>query len=162
MVRTARPEDVPSLVSLVRELATYERAADQVRIDAVALNAALFTTSPKAHCLVVDADGEVAGMALWFVTFSTWVGRHGIYLEDLYIRPAHRGRGHGKALLAELAAVCIERGYGRLEWSVLDWNEPAIGFYRSLGAVAMDEWTVHRLTGDPLAALAASGSTGAP
>jgi len=162
VVRTARPDDVPSLVSLVRELATYERAADQVRIDAVALNAALFTTNPKAHCLVVDADGEVAGMALWFVTFSTWVGRHGIYLEDLYIRPAHRGQGHGKALLAELAAVCIERGYGRLEWSVLDWNEPAIGFYRSLGAVAMDEWTVHRLTGDPLAALAASGSTGAP
>ena len=158
MIRSARPEDIPSLVSLVRELAAYERAADEVRIVAADLDAALFATSPKVHCLVADADGEVVGMAMWFVTFSTWLGRHGIYLEDLYVRAPHRGHGHGRALLAELAAVCQQRGFVRLEWSVLDWNEPAIGFYRALGAVAMDEWTVHRLTGVPLAALAASSA----
>jgi GNAT superfamily N-acetyltransferase len=155
VIRSARPQDVPSLVTFVRELATYERAADEVRIDAADMDAALFGTSPQVHCLVADADGELVGMAVWFVSFSTWSGRHGIYLEDLYIRPAHRGQGHGRALLAELAAVCLQRGYVRLEWSVLDWNDPAIGFYRTLGAVAMDEWTVHRLTGVPLAALAA-------
>ncbi|MGZ4618950.1 MAG: N-acetyltransferase family protein [Frankiaceae bacterium] len=156
MIRSARPDDVPSLVSLVHELVVYEQAADEVRIVAADLDAALFATTPKVHCLVADADGEVVGMAVWFVTFSTWLGHHGIYLEDLYVRPAHRGQGHGRALLAELAAVCLQRGYVRLELSVLDWNEPAIGFYRRLGAVAMDEWTVHRLTGVPLAALAAS------
>ena len=158
MIRPARREDVSSLVRLVRELANYERAAREVRMEAADLDAALFALSPLVHCLVADSDGEVVGMALWFVTFSTWVGRHGIYLEDLYVRPAHRGHGHGRALLAELAAVCVRRGYGRLEWSVLDWNEPAVRFYHSLGALALDDWTAHRLTGDPLVALAASAS----
>ena len=158
MIRPARPEDVPALIDLVRELATFERAADEVRIVAADLDAALFATSPKVYCLVADVDGGLVGMALWFVTFSTWLGRHGIHLEDLYVRRAHREHGHGRALLAELAALCVQRGYVRLEWSVLDWNEPAIGFYRAVGATAMDEWTVHRLTGVPLAALAASAA----
>jgi GNAT superfamily N-acetyltransferase len=109
---------------------------------------------------VVEIDGEVVGMAIWFLNFSTWLGRHGIYLEDLYVTPGHRGGGHGKALLAHLAQRCVDAGYGRLEWSVLDWNTPAIDFYVGLGSVAMDGWTTHRLAGDALAALArqASGS----
>jgi GNAT superfamily N-acetyltransferase len=104
---------------------------------------------------VADHDGRIVGFALWFLNFSTWLCRHGIYLEDLYVTPEMRGHGIGRQLLAELAALCVERGYGRLEWWVLDWNEPAIGFYRSLGATAMDEWTVYRLTGHALANLAA-------
>jgi GNAT superfamily N-acetyltransferase len=106
--------------------------------------------------LAEDDEGRVLGFALWFLNYSTWTGVHGIYLEDLYVRPAARGTGHGKALLAQLARICVERGYQRLEWSVLDWNEPAIAVYRSQGAVPMDEWTVHRLTGDALAAMAGS------
>jgi GNAT superfamily N-acetyltransferase len=103
---------------------------------------------------VAEHEGAVVGFALWFLNYSTWLGRHGIYLEDLYVRPDMRGQGLGRQLLAELAALCVQRGYGRLEWWVLDWNEPSIGFYRSLGAVAMDEWTVQRLTGQALAGLA--------
>jgi len=109
---------------------------------------------------VAEHDGSVVGFALWFLNYSTWLGKHGIYLEDLYVTPAVRGTGLGKALLAELAGICVERGYGRLEWWVLDWNSPARGFYASLGAVGMDEWTVHRLTGPALTALAAHASQG--
>ena len=155
VIRPAEPADVPVITRLIRELATYERAADQVTATEQDLHAALFAAQPAVHAHVAVADGEVAGFALWFLNFSTWLGRHGIYLEDLYVTPAMRGRGVGKALLAELADLCARRGCGRLEWWVLDWNSPAIGFYRSIGAAAMSEWTVYRLTGQPLADLAA-------
>jgi len=143
------------MVELVRELADYERAADQVELTEELLSAALFGPSPAVFASVAeDPSGAVVGLAVWFLNFSTWRGRHGIYLEDLYVRPAARGLGLGRALLAELAATCVARGYPRLDWWVLDWNAPALGFYRSLGAVPMDEWTVWRLTGDALPALA--------
>lgn len=154
MIRPAVRADVPAIVGLVRELATYERAADEVALTDALLTDALFSPHPAAFCHVADVDGTVVGMALWFVNFSTWVGRQGIYLEDLFVTPEHRRGGHGRALLAALAAVAVERGYGRLEWAVLDWNEPALEFYRSIGAVPMDEWTVHRVSGPALAALA--------
>lgn len=139
-------------MSLVRELAEYEKAPHEVRSSEQDFHAALFGADPAvfAHMALDDATGETAGFALWFLTFSTWTGTHGIYLEDLFVRPVFRGRGYGKALLAELARICVERGYRRLEWSVLDWNRPAIDFYAAMGAVPMDEWTTFRLTGDPL------------
>jgi len=139
-IRPVTPADVPAVVGLVEELAAYERATDECHLTAEQLHAA-------------EVDGEVAGTTLWFLNFSTWNGVHGIYLEDLVVTPPHRGRGLGGALLRELAVECVRRGYSRLEWSVLDWNAPAIGFYRSLGAEPMDEWTVHRLTGPALTAL---------
>jgi GNAT superfamily N-acetyltransferase len=154
VIRFAEPADGPAIVRLVRELATYERAPEQVELTDELLCAALFAINPAVFCHVVEVEGEVVGMALWFVNFSTWVGKHGIYLEDLYVTPDHRRNGYGRALLATLAATTFERGYGRLEWAVLDWNEPALEFYRSLGAVPMEEWTVHRVSGPALAALA--------
>jgi GNAT superfamily N-acetyltransferase len=153
MIRPAVPEDVPEILALVGELAAYEREPDAVVASEDALRAALFGPSPAVFCHVAEADGEVAGFALWFLNFSTWLGRHGIYLEDLYVRPAYRGRGLGKALLTTLTSIAAERGYGRVEWWVLDWNEPAQAFYRSLGAEPMDEWTVWRLTRDALQSL---------
>jgi len=154
-IRPATAPDVPGILGLIRELADYERSLDQVTATAADLHAALFADHPAvfAHVAAAD-DGPVVGFALWFVNFSTWLGKQGIYLEDLYVTPAMRGLGIGRALLAELAAICAQRGYGRLEWWVLDWNAPAIGFYRSIGATAMSEWTVYRLTGQPLADLA--------
>ena len=146
MIRAAVPADVPVVVELIRELATYEREPDAAVATPDLLDAALFGAAPAVFCHVAEEDGEVVGFALWFLNFSTWLGRHGIYLEDLYVRPEHRGSGHGKALLTTLVDIARERGYGRVEWAVLDWNEPAQGFYRSLGAVPMDEWTVWRLT----------------
>lgn len=155
MIRPARAADVPTLVALVRELADYERAPDAAVLDEDSLRQSLFGPTPAVFAHVAsDDDGAVVGFAIWFLNFSTWHGRHGIYLEDLFVRPAARGRGHGRALLAELARICVDRGYGRLEWWVLDWNAPAIGFYRSLGAEPMSEWTTYRLTGSPLAELA--------
>jgi GNAT superfamily N-acetyltransferase len=154
MIRPARPADVAELRRLVCQLAEYERSADQVLITEDDLRRSLFGGQPAVFAHVAEHEGAVAGFALWFVNYSTWTGRHGIYLEDLYVSPELRGHGYGRALLAELARICVERGYGRLEWSVLDWNEPAIGFYKSLGAVAMDRWTVHRMTGPALGALA--------
>lgn len=154
LVRPAGLGDVAAMVELVRELATYERAPDQVRLTPELLETALFSQEPKAFAHVATVAGEVAGFALWFLSFSTWVGRHGIYLEDLYVRPEQRGQGLGKALLAELARICVERGYGRLEWAVLDWNRPAIDFYRAHGAEPQDEWTTFRLTGAALERLA--------
>jgi GNAT superfamily N-acetyltransferase len=145
---------VPALLQLIRELAEYERAPEQMVATGDQLQTALFGEQPKVFCDVVDEDGEIVGMALWFLSFSTWLGRHGIYLEDLYVTPTRRGRGYGKDLLATLARRCVEQGYGRLEWSVLDWNEPAIGFYVGLGANGMHEWTVHRITADALDRLA--------
>ena len=154
MIRPATAGDVPRILEMIRELAAYERARGEVTATEDALRGALFAAQPAVFAHVADVDGVVVGFALWFVNFSTWLGRHGIYLEDLYVTPALRGRGLGKALLAELAAICVRRGYGRLEWWVLDWNEPAIGFYRSIGAEPMSEWTVQRLAGQPLADLA--------
>lgn len=153
-VRWATPGDVAKISELIKELAEYERAADQVAATADDLHAALFASQPALFGHVADCGGEVVGFALWFISYSTWVGKHGIYLEDLYVTPQMRGRGTGKALLAELASICVQRGYGRLDWSVLDWNEPAIGFYRSIGAEAMSEWNGYRLSGRSLADLA--------
>lgn len=149
-VRAARPADVDDVVALVYELAEYEKARDECRLTADRLHAALFGADPVAHALVAEQDAAVVGTAIWFRTFSTWEGVAGIHLEDLYVRPSHRGQGHGAELLVALAAICDERGWARLEWNVLDWNAPAIGFYRSLGAVPNDGWTTYRLTGDAL------------
>lgn len=152
MIRTATPADVPVIHSLVRELAEYEKALDEVRATEEQLREALFGERPAAFAHIAEsADGEPVGFALWFLNFSTWRGVHGIYLEDLYVRPQARGGGHGKALLGELARICVERGYERLEWSVLNWNKPSIDFYEALGARPQDEWTVYRLTDEALA-----------
>jgi GNAT superfamily N-acetyltransferase len=142
---------------MIRELADYERALDEVEIDEVLLEQALFGKEPSVFARIALTDGFVAGMAIYFRSFSTWTGRPGIYLEDLYVRPAHRGQGIGKALLAELARLAVADGCPRLEWSVLDWNAPAIAFYRSIGAVPMDEWTRYRLSDAALSAFASSG-----
>ncbi|MCZ7416607.1 MULTISPECIES: GNAT family N-acetyltransferase [unclassified Streptomyces] len=159
MIRDATSGDVPVILDMIRELAAYERAAEQARVTERQLRDALFGPHPAVFALIAqDGAGSPVGFALWFRNFSTWTGTHGVYLEDLYVRPEARGAGHGKALLAELARICVERGYERFEWWVLDWNEPSIGFYRSLGAEAMDEWTVFRMSGEPLRALAATGS----
>lgn len=152
-IRRITPADLERAVQLVHELATYEKAPDECHLTVEQLSAALFGPAPALFGHVATHDDKVVGVALWFLNFSTWRGTHGIYLEDLFVSPAHRGLGLGRDLLAALARECGERGFDRLEWSVLDWNEPAIGFYRSLGAVAMDEWTVNRLTGDALAQL---------
>jgi GNAT superfamily N-acetyltransferase len=162
MIRPAGPDDVAVVLELIHALAEYERAADQVQATPEAIADALFGPQAVASCLLaVDDNGDGAdpvaapvGMALWFRTFSTWTGVPGIYLEDLFVRPHARGAGHGRALLAALADIAVERGYARLEWAVLDWNEPAQGFYRALGARPQSGWDVWRLTGDGLQALA--------
>ena len=159
MIRPATPADVPVVLELVRELAAYEREPDAVEATEAMLAEALFGEHPAASCHVAELAGDVVGFALWYVTFSTWKGRPGLWLEDLFVRPAARGSGLGKALLQELAQVCVDRGYARFEWWVLDWNEPAQGFYRSLGARPEDDWTVWRLDGEPLQALAATAQT---
>jgi GNAT superfamily N-acetyltransferase len=152
-IRRAQESDVETLVQLVHDLATYEKAPAECRLTADKLRTALFGDAPAVFGHVAEQDGQIVGFALWFLNFSTWRGVHGIYLEDLYVRPELRGSGLGKALLATLARECVDRGYARLEWSVLDWN-PATGFYQSLGAVPMDEWTVYRLTDTALDKLA--------
>ncbi|MEV0370192.1 GNAT family N-acetyltransferase [Streptomyces sp. NPDC050636] len=156
MIRAATPADVPVILAMIGELAAYERAPEAAQATEPQLKEALFGDQPAAFALIAEADGEPVGFALWFRNFSTWTGTHGVYLEDLYVRPEARGGGHGKALLAALAEICVSRGYERFEWSVLDWNEPSIGFYRSIGAQPMDEWTVFRLTGNALHNLAGS------
>ena len=154
MIRTATADDVPTILGFIRDLADYERLAHEVVADEARLRATLFGPRPGAEVLIAE-DPEPIGFALFFTSYSTFLAKPGLYLEDLFVRPAARGRGIGLALMAALAKVCIDRDYGRFEWSVLDWNEPALGFYRKLGAAAMDTWTVHRLTGDALHALAA-------
>jgi GNAT superfamily N-acetyltransferase len=171
-IRPARPADVPEILAMIRELADYERSVHEVETTPEQLMTLLFggeldgvpastpSGAPAAYAHVVehadpDAGTALGGFALWFLNTSTWTGTHGIYLEDLYVRPQLRGHGYGKRLLAALAQVCLERGYHRLEWWVLDWNEPALGFYRSIGARPMDEWTVQRVTGEALETLAA-------
>ena len=159
IVRAAEPGDVAAILALVRELATYEREPDAVQATEADFRVALFPQDrpPTAFAHVAEVDGKIVGMALWYVTFSTWLGRGGIWLEDLFVSPEHRGSGLGKALLATLAALCAERGYGRLEWWVLRWNTPSIGFYDSLGGQPMDDWLVYRLEGRELDALAETG-----
>jgi GNAT superfamily N-acetyltransferase len=152
--------DVDAVVALVHDLAAYERAGEQCRLTATQLRAALFGAQPALFGHVADVGGQVAGVALWFLSFSTWDGVHGIYLEDLFVGSRHRGAGLGRELVAALAAECLRRGYSRLQWAVLDWNEPAIAFYRRLGAVPMDEWTGYRVDGPALAALAGSVAPG--
>ncbi|MDQ1676886.1 MAG: hypothetical protein QOC93_2030 [Actinomycetota bacterium] len=160
LIRPIEPRDVAAVVRLVYDLAEYERLAHECHLTAEQLSEALFGDRPALFGHVAaDSDGDVAGFALWFLNFSTWDGVHGVYLEDLYVRPEHRGAGLGRALLGTLAQVCVERGYSRLQWSVLDWNEDALGFYKSLGAVPMDEWTVFRLAGEPLEQLGRTPAT---
>ena len=158
-IRPARPEDVGLVLQLIRELAEYERLADQVVATEEGLRAALFERK-VAHAMIAEAEGEPVGFVLYFFNFSTFEGHEGLYLEDLFVRPQYRGRGYGKALFGALAAVAQERGCPRFEWSCLDWNTHSIGFYRSLGAVPMDEWTVYRLTKKEIAALADSCAQG--
>ncbi len=157
-VRPIRPDDVPVVVGLVRELADYEKAPHEARMTEEQLHAALFGDAPALFGHVAVADGQVVGMALWFLNFSTWRGTHGVYLEDLYVQPQHRGSGLGRELLRTLAGLCVKHGYSRLEWSVLDWNAPSIEFYEAAGAVPMDGWTVFRLTDDALSAFASTHS----
>ena len=154
-IRAARREEVGVVLELIKNLAEYEKAPDQVEATEKELLTTIFADDPKVFCDVVEVEGAIVGMAIWFLNYSTWQGKHGIYLEDLIIKPEHRGHGYGKALLKHLAALCEERGYGRFQWWVLDWNSPAIEFYRSLGAEAMDEWTVYRVSGQPLKELGA-------
>ncbi len=153
VLRPARPDDVPAILDRIRDLAGYEREPDIVANTEPMLREALFGERPAVHAHVVERDGDILGIAIWFLNYSTWTGRHGIYLEDLFVVEQERGHGYGLALMQELAAICVERGYTRFEWSVLDWNEPSIAFYRRLGAVGMEGWTVQRLTGHALLAL---------
>lgn len=156
-IRPARPDDCETIVALIRELADYEHLLDEAKATPDDVRRNLFGPRPFAEAVIAEWDGKPVGLALFFHTFSTFRGQPGLYLEDLFVQPAHRGRGIGKALLATLAKLAVERGCGRLEWSVLNWNEPAIGFYRSVGARPMDEWTVYRVDEERLDRLAAIG-----
>lgn len=150
----ATAKDCETILELIKELAVYEKAPHEVTATVDDLKDTLFSTTNSAFCDLIQVDGLTAGFALWFLNYSTWQGKYGIYLEDLYIKPEYRGKGYGKALLKNLAKICIDNGYGRLQWWVLDWNQPAIDFYRSLGAEPMDEWTVWRVSGESLKSLA--------
>lgn len=152
-IRPARPDDVPVILDLIRGLAAYEKLEHKVEATEAGIAAALFGASPRVFCDLAGADDRVAGFALWFYSFSTFVGRHGIYLEDLFVRPEFRGKGFGKALIGRLARRCLDENLGRLEWSVLDWNEPAIQFYRAQGARLLDDWTMCRVEGEALRTL---------
>ena len=152
MIRPATVADLPQILALVRELAAYEREPDAVTGTVESYTSCLFPEegSPTVWAHVAEVEGRVVGVAVWFLTFSTWTGRNGLWLEDLYVSPAHRGEGFGAGLMAALARICLERDYPRMEWTVLDWNEPALEVYRYLGASPMHEWTTHRLTGEAL------------
>lgn len=150
IIRPARSKEVGEVLQLIQDLASYEKAPEQVEASEEDLLNTIFASDPRVFCDLVEVDGQIAGMAIWFLNYSTWQAKHGIYLEDLFIKPEYRGHGYGKALLKHLAKICDEKGYGRLQWWVLDWNSPAIEFYRSLGAEAMDEWTVYRTSGQAL------------
>jgi len=153
-IRRARSDEGGVVLSLVRELAEYEKLLHEVEATEAMIADALFGENPRLFCDIAEWDGEVAGFAVWFINFSTFSGRSGIYLEDLFVRPALRGKGIGKALLSHLAKACVANNWSRLQWSVLDWNEPSIAFYKSLGAVMMDEWTICKVAGPALTALA--------
>ena len=154
-LRPARREDVPAILALIRGLADYEKLSHKVEADEATLAATLFGERPHAEVVIAEADGTAAGFALFFPTYSTFLARPGLYLEDLFVEPQLRGLGIGRRLMAHLARLAVERGCGRFEWTVLDWNAPAIGFYRSLGAVGMDGWTTQRMSGEALHRLAA-------
>ena len=154
IIRRARSDEAGLVLSLVRELAEYEQLLHEVEATEAMISEALFASHPRLFCDIAEWNGEAAGFAVWFINFSTFSGRSGIYLEDLFVRPALRGKGIGKALLSHLAKQCVANGWSRLQWSVLDWNTPSIEFYKSLGAVLMDEWTVCKVAGPALAALA--------
>jgi GNAT superfamily N-acetyltransferase len=153
-IRPVRPGEAGLVLALVRELAAYERLLDAVDADEAMIAAALFAPQPRVFCEIAEWDGEPVGLALWFPNFSSFRGRHGIYLEDIFVRPSHRRRGIGRSLLRHLARRCLAEGWTRFEWSVLDWNAPSIAFYRALGADLLEEWTVCRVSGDALARLA--------
>ena len=154
IIRRARPDEAGLVLSLVRELAEYEKLLHEVEATEAGIGEALFGSRPRLFCEIAEWKGEPAGFAVWFINFSTFSGRSGIFLEDLFVHPARRSKGIGKALLVHLAKTCVANGWSRLQWSVLDWNTPSIEFYKSLGAVLMDEWTVCRVTGPALTALA--------
>ncbi len=149
-IRPAKSEEVGEVLQLIQDLATYEKAPEQVEASKEDLLNTIFAKEPRVFCDLVEVDGQIAGMAIWFLNYSTWQAKHGIYLEDLYIKPEFRARGYGKALLKHLAQICDKEGFGRLQWWGLDWNSPAIEFYKSFGAEAMDEWTVYRTSGQAL------------
>ena len=153
-IRRVRPGEAGLVLGFIRELADYEKLLHEVQADEAAIDNALFAESPRVFCEIAEWNGEAVGFAVWFANFSTFTGRSGIFLEDIFVRPAHRGKGIGVALLARLAQECVTNGWSRLQWSVLDWNTPSIEFYKSLGATLMDEWTVCRVNGDALTALA--------
>jgi len=153
-IRPARPGEACLVFQFVRELAEYEKLEHEVQATEAMIDAALFGEQPRVFCDIAEWDGEPVGFAVWFLNFSTFSGRPGIYLEDIFVRPAFRGRGVGKALMVHLARKCVENGWARLQWSVLDWNTPSIEFYKSLGGVLLDEWTVVRVSGDALTRLA--------
>ena len=155
-VRSARREDAALIVQLIAELAEYERLANEAEATPQDIEAALFGSAPRAFCEIAEVDGESVGFALWFYNFSTFVGRSGLYLEDLFVRPQARGRGAGKALLKALAQRCVAEDLGRMEWAVLDWNAPALAFYDTLGSRSLDDWRIRRLTGEALVKLAGS------
>jgi GNAT superfamily N-acetyltransferase len=157
-IRSTTESDLPVILSLIRDLATYEREPDAVVATEEGLREVLFGPKPSAEVLLALENAEPVGFAVYFYNFSTWLGRPGLYLEDLFVRPEKRGKGYGRALLQRLAQIAKDRGCGRMEWAVLDWNDPAIQFYRKLGAEPMNEWTVFRLTAEGIAKLAASGS----
>ena len=155
-IREATIEDIPHIWQLIKDLAEYERSLDQVVASEADLANSFFSDNPKVFCHVATENDQVVGVAIWFLNYSTWLGKHGMYLEDLFVSPAHRSRGHGMALLKKLAQICLERKYERFQWWVLDWNLSAIEFYKSIGSVAMDEWTVFRLSGEELKKLGRS------
>ncbi len=157
-IEAATARDVPVLLRLIKALADYEKLASAVVATEAQIHETMFAGAPQAEAVIAYADGQPVGLAIWFHNYSTFLGRRGLYLEDLFVLPEWRGHGIGKALLVRLAGIAVARGCGRREWSVLDWNEPAIGFYRNLGAVPMDEWTVFRVAGDALEKLARQGS----
>lgn len=154
MIRQAVVSDVPIILQLIKDLAEYEKALDEVEATVETITETMFGENPLVHCDLVEHDGKVVGFAVWFLNYSTWQAKHGLYLEDLFVQPAFRGFGYGAALLSHLAAKCVANDWGRFQWWVLDWNTPSIEFYKSKGAVAMDEWTVFRVDGESLRTLA--------
>lgn len=150
LIRDAIPSDTPAILELIMELAIYEKAPTEVKATLIDIEESLFCTNPVSFCKIAEVDGNVVGFAIWFLNYSTWLGKPGMYLEDLYVKVEFRSQGIGIALIRTLAQLCLARGYERFQWWVLDWNEPAINFYKSIGATAMDEWTVFRLSGDAL------------
>jgi GNAT superfamily N-acetyltransferase len=157
-IRAARRDDSALIFALVRELADYEKLSGEVDATEEMIAAVLFCDSPRLYCDIAEWEGQPAGFAVWFLNFSTFRGRHGIYLEDVFVRPDFRGRGIGKALLTRLARRCVDEGWTRFEWAVLDWNAPSIAFYKSIGAQVMDEWKICRLSGEALSRFAAQGN----